>query len=140
QAAEYAVGARRVRASRVSKGIDEAEGTAGPSAPSQRRRERRRRRPRRAPRLDGKAIVFLGDTNVLIYAADEEAAAHQKCRNLLDGWRRQASPWYLTWSIVYDMAEHGISVIYTRDRNFYRFRMLEVRDPLDCTPRSEEHN
>ena len=144
--------------------------------------------------------MFLVDTNVLIYAADEDAAAHQKCRSLLEGWRGQASPWYLTWSIVYEflrvtthprvfrrpwsareawaflaavlaspavevlaetqrhesvlsdmlasiaglsgnvfhdvhtaaiMAEHGISVIYTRDRDFHRFRMLEVRDPLD---------
>ena len=29
------------------------------------------------------------------------------------------------------MTEHGIRVIYTRDRDFHRFSTLEVRDPLD---------
>jgi toxin-antitoxin system PIN domain toxin len=46
--------------------------------------------------------VFVVDTNVLIYAADADAPAHERCRTLIEGWRRQPSAWYLTWSIVYE--------------------------------------
>ena len=46
--------------------------------------------------------MFVVDTNVLIYAADQDAAAHNQCRALLEGWRRQSSAWYLTWPIVYE--------------------------------------
>jgi toxin-antitoxin system PIN domain toxin len=46
--------------------------------------------------------VFVVDTNVLVYAADEESPAHSRCRELLEGWRRQASAWYVTWGIVYE--------------------------------------
>ncbi len=46
--------------------------------------------------------MFLVDTNILIYAADRGSDAHLKCRSLLDQWRKEISPWYLTWSIVYE--------------------------------------
>jgi toxin-antitoxin system PIN domain toxin len=46
--------------------------------------------------------MFVVDTNVLIYAADEDAEAHGACRALIDGWRQQASPWFLTWGICYE--------------------------------------
>ena len=42
------------------------------------------------------------DTNVLVYAADEEAPEHEKCRHLLERLRRQDGAWYLTWGICYE--------------------------------------
>ncbi len=46
--------------------------------------------------------MFVVDTNVLIYAADTDAPDHQRSRDRLERWRRQATPWYLTWGIVYE--------------------------------------
>ena len=46
--------------------------------------------------------MFVVDTNVLIYAADRDSAHHEPCRARLERWRRQTSPWYLTWSICYE--------------------------------------
>jgi toxin-antitoxin system PIN domain toxin len=46
--------------------------------------------------------VFVVDTNVLIYAADRDAADHAACRELVERFRSQKEPWYLTWGIVYE--------------------------------------
>jgi toxin-antitoxin system PIN domain toxin len=46
--------------------------------------------------------VFVVDTNILVYAAEEESPFHQPCRQLLTDARRQASAWYLTWGIAYE--------------------------------------
>ena len=46
--------------------------------------------------------MFVVDTNVLLYAADAESEFHAACRDHLEGWRRQASPWFLTWGICYE--------------------------------------
>jgi toxin-antitoxin system PIN domain toxin len=46
--------------------------------------------------------VFVVDTNVLVYAADRSSDAHEPCRKLLDRFRSEPGPWYLTWSIVYE--------------------------------------
>lgn len=46
--------------------------------------------------------MFVVDTNVLIYAADRDSPEHAKCRELVKQWRSQASPWYVTWGIVYE--------------------------------------
>lgn len=46
--------------------------------------------------------MFVVDTNVLVYAADRSADGHGRCLELLNGWRSQTAPWYLTWSIVYE--------------------------------------
>jgi hypothetical protein len=46
--------------------------------------------------------VFVVDTNVLVFAADQDAPAHKRCRELIDDWRRQSSAWYLTWPIIYE--------------------------------------
>ena len=42
------------------------------------------------------------DTNVLVYAADADAVAHDRCRGFLQECRTRRAPWYLTWSIVYE--------------------------------------
>lgn len=46
--------------------------------------------------------MFVVDTNVLVYAADQDAAEHPRCRGLLEGWRRQGGAWYLTWGVCYE--------------------------------------
>jgi len=46
--------------------------------------------------------VFVVDTNVLIYAADQESPYHSRCRELLEAWRTQPSAWYVTWPILYE--------------------------------------
>ena len=46
--------------------------------------------------------MFVVDTNVLVYAADESAPEHERCRGLLESWRRQPGAWYLTWGICYE--------------------------------------
>lgn len=46
--------------------------------------------------------MFVVDTNVLIYAADRDAPDHAACRDLIERYRGQSGPWYLTWGIVYE--------------------------------------
>ncbi|MEX5213625.1 MAG: PIN domain-containing protein [Nitrospiraceae bacterium] len=46
--------------------------------------------------------MFVVDTNVLVYAADEDAPAHARCRELLERWRSQRSAWYTTWGVLYE--------------------------------------
>jgi hypothetical protein len=46
--------------------------------------------------------VFAVDTNILLYAAERGFSEHVRCRTLLEEWRRQASPWYTTWGILYE--------------------------------------
>ncbi|MGE0460575.1 MAG: type II toxin-antitoxin system VapC family toxin [Vicinamibacterales bacterium] len=46
--------------------------------------------------------MFVVDTNVLVYAADRHAAEHERCRALVEAWRRQGGAWYVTWGICYE--------------------------------------
>jgi hypothetical protein len=46
--------------------------------------------------------MFVVDTNILVYAANRNTPEHNRCRELIESWRRQAPPWYLTWKIVYE--------------------------------------
>lgn len=46
--------------------------------------------------------MFVVDTNVLIYAADVSAPAHERCRIRLESWRKGSSAWYVTWPIIYE--------------------------------------
>jgi toxin-antitoxin system PIN domain toxin len=46
--------------------------------------------------------VFVVDTNVLVYAANEESPEHDGCRRLIDDCRLRSLPWYLTWGVVYE--------------------------------------
>lgn len=46
--------------------------------------------------------MFAVDTNVLVYAADTRAREHERCRELLERWRRGSAAWYLTWGICYE--------------------------------------
>lgn len=46
--------------------------------------------------------MFVVDTNVLIYGADKDVPEHARCRELLESFRVQTTPWYVTWGIVYE--------------------------------------
>ena len=46
--------------------------------------------------------MFVVDTNVLVYGADRDAPEHARCREHLESFRAQTTPWYLTWGIVYE--------------------------------------
>ncbi|MBN1347221.1 MAG: PIN domain-containing protein [Phycisphaerae bacterium] len=46
--------------------------------------------------------MFLVDTNVLVYAADEDMPEHERCREAVEQWRGLASTWYTTWGILYE--------------------------------------
>ena len=46
--------------------------------------------------------MFVVDTNVLLYAADESSEFHAPCRRLLEGLRTGPIPWFLTWGIAYE--------------------------------------
>lgn len=46
--------------------------------------------------------MLLIDTNVLVYAADQDSPHHVACRERLEHWRRQPAPVFLTWSICYE--------------------------------------
>ena len=46
--------------------------------------------------------MFVIDTNVLVYAVDTNSPYHAACRTRIDGWRRGAAAWYLTWGICYE--------------------------------------
>ena len=45
--------------------------------------------------------MFVVDTNILIYGSDTDSPDHARCRALLEQWRAQTTPWYVTWGIVY---------------------------------------
>jgi toxin-antitoxin system PIN domain toxin len=46
--------------------------------------------------------MFVVDTNVLIYAANEDSPFHARCRSLLDRWRAGSDAWFLSWGIIYE--------------------------------------
>jgi toxin-antitoxin system PIN domain toxin len=46
--------------------------------------------------------VFVVDTNVLVYAANEDSPHFEVCGKRLEDWRRRADAWFVTWSILYE--------------------------------------
>jgi toxin-antitoxin system PIN domain toxin len=46
--------------------------------------------------------VIVIDTNVLVYAANQDSEFHDACRRRIETCRQQASPWYLSWGICYE--------------------------------------
>ena len=46
--------------------------------------------------------MFVVDTNVLVDAANESSPFHPGCLERLEGWRRRADAWFVTWGILYE--------------------------------------
>jgi uncharacterized protein len=88
--------------------------------------------------------MFVVDTNVLVYAADEDSAYHSACRRVLDDSRGRAAAWYLTWTICYEFLR-----ITTHPRIFRRpwaarqawgfLRALLASPSLDVLVATERH-
>ena len=64
--------------------------------------------------------MFVVDTNILVYARDSGAREHDKCKRLLEDWRRSPAAWYTTWSILYEFLR-----VVTHPRVFRRPLSLE---------------
>ena len=45
-------------------------------------------------------LVF--DTNVLVYAVDEDSPFHAPCRDRVSQARNDASPAFVTWNVCYE--------------------------------------
>lgn len=46
--------------------------------------------------------MLVVDTNVLVYAADEDSPFHAACLDWLEDRRSRADAWYITWSVLYE--------------------------------------
>jgi hypothetical protein len=46
--------------------------------------------------------VFAVDTNLLVYAANEDFPGRQRMQRLLAQWSSSGETWYATWSIIYE--------------------------------------
>lgn len=46
--------------------------------------------------------MFVVDASVLLIAADRSDPNHDRCREQVLEWRRQPTPWYVTWPIVFE--------------------------------------
>jgi len=46
--------------------------------------------------------MFVVDTNLLVYAANQDSLWHQPSARLLAEWRRSAAAWFVTWGICYE--------------------------------------
>jgi toxin-antitoxin system PIN domain toxin len=47
-------------------------------------------------------IVFVVDTNLLLFAVNPDAAEHELALGQIEQYRRGAELWFLTWGIVYE--------------------------------------
>jgi uncharacterized protein len=46
--------------------------------------------------------VLVVDTNILVYAADEDSPFHAACLAWLENRRRRPDAWYTTWTVLYE--------------------------------------
>jgi uncharacterized protein len=46
--------------------------------------------------------MFVVDTNILVYAANEDTAEHETCKACVENWCRQPGIWHVTWGILYE--------------------------------------
>jgi len=46
--------------------------------------------------------VLVVDTNILVYAADEDSPFHAACLSWLESRRIKADAWYTTWNVLYE--------------------------------------
>ncbi|MGH9393510.1 MAG: type II toxin-antitoxin system VapC family toxin [Terriglobales bacterium] len=46
--------------------------------------------------------MFLVDTNLLVYAADQNAPEHESARSHVSGWRTGREAWRASWTVFYE--------------------------------------
>jgi predicted nucleic acid-binding protein len=100
------------------------------------------------------------DTNVLVYASNADDPVHERARELVGRLAEGPEIAYLFWPVLLGylrlvthpailpaplspaiavpdahvaalMRQHGVRVIYTRDRDFRQFDGIEPRDPFE---------
>jgi uncharacterized protein len=86
--------------------------------------------------------MHVVDSNVLIYAANDDVPEHEQCLEHLQTWGNEAEPWYVTWGVIYEFLR-----VATHPRAFARplgpmeasefvrqllsYRSLSILDPTD---------
>lgn len=88
--------------------------------------------------------MVVVDTNVLVYAADRAAPEHEPCLGLLRSLRSRATPWFLTWGIVYEFLRVTTHARVLRKplapAEAWRFVAVLLASPsLDLLVESERH-
>jgi len=46
--------------------------------------------------------MFVVDTNILVYAANQDGAEYSTCKSLVESWCNQSGIWHVTWAILYE--------------------------------------
>ena len=89
-------------------------------------------------------MVFLVDTNLLVYAAIREYPQHKRAQRLVQEWGDSADPWSVTWSIIYEFL--GVPTrrsIYLRPLSFsdsWSFiQTLRMSPSFEILPETERH-
>lgn len=72
--------------------------------------------------------MFVVDTNLLVYSANIDAPEHSRALSLVETWRADAEPWFLTWSIVYEF----LQVTTYRRRNRQMLQLAEAVRYVDA--------
>lgn len=71
--------------------------------------------------------MFVVDTNLLLYAVNPQSPDHLAARELVEGWRSEGRPCFLTWGIAYEFIR-----VSTHRRVFPRpLKLQEAREWLD---------
>jgi len=89
--------------------------------------------------------MFIVDSNVLVYAANEDCPEHLRCRKLLEQWRRARLPWYLTWPIVYEFLRvvthpRVMSQPWTVEEAWGFIQALRASESLDILTSTDRHD
>jgi predicted nucleic acid-binding protein len=83
------------------------------------------------------------DTNILVYAQNESSPWHAPARRALESLANAAQPWAIPWPCVHEFLaivtspriaalciEHGVTELWTADRDFSRLPGLRAYNPL----------
>lgn len=88
--------------------------------------------------------MFVVDTNVLVYAANQDCVEHGRCRTRIEEWRHSRLPWYLTWPIVYEFMRivthpRVLTNPWTVDQSWGFIRALRASESLGFLTPTERH-
>ena len=46
--------------------------------------------------------MFAVDTNIFLYACNPSSPEYARARELIEGWRLDSLPWYISWGVAYE--------------------------------------
>jgi uncharacterized protein len=89
-------------------------------------------------------MVFVVDTNLLVYAAIRESPQHPRAQRLVQEWGDTSEAWSVTWSIIYEFLSVSTRhSIYPRPLSFsdsWRFiQTLRMSPSFEILPETERH-